>query len=884
MNFSATKKFIFNLFALFAIIANTSVSHAQPSTFSFENSSYTVIEGYRIEIPLLRLNGSSGDAQVFVQIRGESATAGVDFSRLEASDPLDFNVGAIWADGEVLDNVTGRNKSIVLQTTPDDDIEGNETLVLEIKNVVGGVPGSITRVTVVIEDEYAFGNDSGGSFSFQQSEYRIAEGEKVEIPIDRLGGASGEAQLLIQIRGETATTGEDFYRAESDDLYDFNVGVRWADGEVLDNVTGREKYIAIQSIADSLVGEGDETLILEMVDSVGDEIGPITVTRVTVEDNTQDDACSSPVLSRYVVWDFGRDDFGYGRNGLEEGFADGNVILIEEFADQALMVVGNHCVETVRYKLDGQADETVARVEFTKDGERYFLLAGGVGRDLLSDFANDGGQDCSNIDAICVSRVVEATPYGIGDIAGSVLTKSMIANLDVSNELSCSISAATTRELIFDLSDSPDERRMDDYRYSLGSPYKAISISRPAGSGNELLSGVTYRFDIMKTVNRAVTIHNYPFGQKDIVFVPDENFDENVLRLKGYREGDYEIIVRPDPPAKSAMGIYIYSEPREGSLSSSPNGQPWDFERDGLWFKADESGAIYYTPNENISSAVDDNFYYVIATPNPRQGVAAESFNACLNSKGQASMRIRPSAPVAVENTRPQITSISPLLSVMQVGEIASVTVNAVDREGALTYVKPQPGVSGIVEVSGNGPIYTIEGLSQGDVEIKFTVKDSDGLLATLTLTVRVEQGTDSNIGCVYPGGDTSNWGWSDTTKKSCPPVVSPPIYQERCVYPGGDTSQWGWDDVERKSCAPVEVGTGPSSIDTPAVSNCVYPGGDTSQWGWVDVERKSCAPADVDTGSSSMDTPAVGNCVYPGGDTSQWGWDDVERKSCPPF
>lgn len=80
MNFSATKKFISSLFVLFAILANTSVSHAQPSNFSFENSSYTVIEGYSIEIPLLRQSGSSGDAQVFVQIRGESATAGLDLA------------------------------------------------------------------------------------------------------------------------------------------------------------------------------------------------------------------------------------------------------------------------------------------------------------------------------------------------------------------------------------------------------------------------------------------------------------------------------------------------------------------------------------------------------------------------------------------------------------------------------------------------------------------------------------------------------------------------------------------------------------------------------------------------------------------------------------
>lgn len=49
---------------------------------------------------------------------------------------------------------------------------------------------------------------------------------------------------------------------------------------------------------------------------------------------------------------------------------------------------------------------------------------------------------------------------------------------------------------------------------------------------------------------------------------------------------------------------------------------------------------------------------------------------------------------------------------------------------------------------------------------------------------------------CIYPGGDSSQWGWNEIARESCPPVIS-----GQCIDADGDG--WGWNGLT--SC-PVPV------------------------------------------------------------------------------
>ncbi len=102
------------------------------------------------------------------------------------------------------------------------------------------------------------------------------------------------------------------------------------------------------------------------------------------------------------------------------------------------------------------------------------------------------------------------------------------------------------------------------------------------------------------------------------------------------------------------------------------------------------------------------------------------------------------------------------------------------------------------------------------------------------------------------PVGD--GWGWNGssscrvTTTSIDEPVTSTtPFTSNNCIYPGGDTNQWGWDNVANESCPP---GTSPPIDDDVVVTsnNCIYPGGDTNQWGWDNVANESCPPGTEST------------------------------------
>ncbi len=248
----------------------------------FAKAEYRVREGDLVEVGMERSGGASGEVVVDIQIRGITATGGSDFQRAEGN-PTDFNVSRRWIDGEVLDRTSGGLKTVNLQILLDGLAgEGVETLELEMTNISGGSFAGTTKTTLFIEDLDT--PQSGGTISFDKAEYRVTEGDRVDVGMIRSAGSSGEVVVDIQIRGITATGGSDFQRAEGNPT-DFNVSRRWLDGEVLDRTTGGLKTVNIQTLIDNASAEGTETLELAMTDINGASIGQPSITTIYIKDS-----------------------------------------------------------------------------------------------------------------------------------------------------------------------------------------------------------------------------------------------------------------------------------------------------------------------------------------------------------------------------------------------------------------------------------------------------------------------------------------------------------------------------------------------------------------------------------------------------------------------
>lgn len=254
-----------------------------PGTISFTEANYYMYEDDYLSIPLERSGGSDGEVSVDINIRGITASGGSDFIRAEGN-PTDFNLTRRWLDGEIEDRTHGGYKTVNIQSLADSDIwEGTESFVLEMVDITNGNYGAITKTTVHIFDDTYVDPWNAGSISFASSSYSVREGDVVRVPMVRSGGSSGEVSVNISIRGVSATAGDDFRRAEGN-AFEFDLTRRWIDGEVEDRTHGGYKTVNIQAMADQFIGEGIETLVLQMTDISGGSFGAITQATVSIQD------------------------------------------------------------------------------------------------------------------------------------------------------------------------------------------------------------------------------------------------------------------------------------------------------------------------------------------------------------------------------------------------------------------------------------------------------------------------------------------------------------------------------------------------------------------------------------------------------------------------
>jgi PKD repeat protein len=118
------------------IVVNESV----PGTLAFSDASYTVPENENsITITINRVNGSAGEVSVSFETLDDTAVAGTDY--IQTSGTL------TWLYGDI------SPKSFSIDILDDDETEGNETVLIHLRNPEGTNISGTNPVTLSIRDD-----------------------------------------------------------------------------------------------------------------------------------------------------------------------------------------------------------------------------------------------------------------------------------------------------------------------------------------------------------------------------------------------------------------------------------------------------------------------------------------------------------------------------------------------------------------------------------------------------------------------------------------------------------------------------------------------------------------------------------------------------------
>ena len=235
----------------------TIVDNDVAGSVQFSQATYQVTEG--AATATITVNRSGGAASgVTVQYRvvpgnpGTATGGGVDYTL--ATGTLSFGAG---------DTVKTFTAAIVNDTL----IEPDQTVNLELFNPSAGLAfGAQRTATLTIQD-----NDAP-TFNFGSATYSVAEGAAASVTVVRTNGVGSAVTVGYQVQAASTATGagQDYELASG--TVTFGVGVT-------------TQTITIPTTADALL-EGDETIVLRLVNpSAGTVIAPDTTT-VTIVDNT----------------------------------------------------------------------------------------------------------------------------------------------------------------------------------------------------------------------------------------------------------------------------------------------------------------------------------------------------------------------------------------------------------------------------------------------------------------------------------------------------------------------------------------------------------------------------------------------------------------------
>ncbi|MCG7927006.1 MAG: hypothetical protein JAY67_15910 [Candidatus Thiodiazotropha taylori] len=243
----------------------------------FSGSNYTASEqNNEIQVPVTRINGSSGAVSVVCSTADLTAASGTDYSATQST--LSF------ADGEMINHC-------VVPILNDSGYETDETFTVSLSSVSGGaIIGSPETAVVTLSSDDPV--PAAGSLQFSLSEYQQTEGGgTATISVSRSGGSSGAVSVDYASADGTATAGSD-YVAVSGTL------------SLADGVSSGAFQV---TLSDDTSYEGDETLSLMLSNPTGGAVlGSNTTAGLTI---SEDDEIPLSGLLVFSAAQFGAEEF-----------------------------------------------------------------------------------------------------------------------------------------------------------------------------------------------------------------------------------------------------------------------------------------------------------------------------------------------------------------------------------------------------------------------------------------------------------------------------------------------------------------------------------------------------------------------------------------------
>ena len=221
---------------------------------STAGTSYSIVEGDFLDIPVSRLNGSDGDVSISYTLSAGTATAGADFTALSGT--------LRWADQDNAQQV------ITLTTTDDTVLEGPEGFILTLADATGGISIENPVIDITIVDATIL---NPGTIAFADSDITLDEGDSVDISLSRTGGS--DQAVTVDINATPADPTEYSLSANS---------VTWAAGE------SGIKIITIDALSDAATND-TQTLSLSLslpTSSSSQAVISSTLLAVTITDTT----------------------------------------------------------------------------------------------------------------------------------------------------------------------------------------------------------------------------------------------------------------------------------------------------------------------------------------------------------------------------------------------------------------------------------------------------------------------------------------------------------------------------------------------------------------------------------------------------------------------
>ncbi len=235
----------------------TLVNDDVPGSVQFSQATYQVTEGTATAtITVTRTGGAAGGVTVQYRVMpgspGTATGGGVDYT---------LNTGTLsFGAGDT-------SKTFTVSIVNDTLIEPDETVIIELFNRSAGLTlGTQTTTTLTIHD-----NDAP-TFNFGSATYSVAEGAAASVTVVRTNGVGSAVTVGYQVQAASTATGGG---------QDYTL----ANGTVSFGVGATTQTITIPTTADALL-EGDETIVLKLVNpGAGTVIAPDTTT-VSIVDNT----------------------------------------------------------------------------------------------------------------------------------------------------------------------------------------------------------------------------------------------------------------------------------------------------------------------------------------------------------------------------------------------------------------------------------------------------------------------------------------------------------------------------------------------------------------------------------------------------------------------